>query len=389
MEHPTSEAAVPALARPGWWRRHALALVVGISMPLIFLVMTWLVQGMTPGGPCPTCDVPAAPAPLPSGLEAPARAAADVGRWVAHTRALAPDLAGLPVVFEWQRPADDGLGPPRRTALAMAADDMRARYAVAVPLVLMVLVSVPVWITAFLVLRHAPRIWQVGAIGLSAVGAVVSWQFEDSHPVRVFVAEHLLGRAALASQADGAGYTMITPEVWVLTFGAVDIATVMAVSASTAVFVVFAWLALADPGGPGAQQRIQRRARTFKLMLGLGALVLVLAVAAAHELLNWSAVLLAPDTRAAVQSLASSAGLYWGALYSLVLVGMAVPAAVSIQLDLHRLAAVPDAPTVAALGEEVGFQFDLRHSVTTLMTLAGPVLTGPALELIKVLSSSG
>lgn len=371
---PNLRASLHASLRP-WLARHALALAVAVSLPLILLTMDLLVKGLTPGGPRAICNVPTHPSDIH-----------DVAAVVAYAGKLAGGFVEQPLLFEWHLP--DDADPPRRTTLELAAADMKARYAFALPLALLFLVSVPVGITAFMTLRRSSLAWAAGGLGLAVIGAYESYRYEDSHPARLFVAEYLLGRVALGADNEGA-YPLLTPETWVLAFGAVDYATVLAVSASALIFVVFARLAVADPGGAGGKDRIKRRARVFKLMLTLGSLLLILAVATAHELMDWSSALLAPDSRAAVAQIASSAGLYWGALYSLILAGMAIPAAIAIRLDLHRLAEEPDAPPIAKLGEETGFELDLRQGFATMITLAGPVLTGPAIELLKLTAESG
>ncbi|MFK7941426.1 MAG: hypothetical protein AB8B85_00690 [Paracoccaceae bacterium] len=375
----TKTIAAPA---PGWWRRFGLALAIALALPLVALGMKLFAEGLTPESVCALCTPPG----TTKGLDRPPKTAAHIQDWVDYTAALVPNMSSQELTFEWDRPEDERAKGLKRSMLQLAAEDMQARYAFAIPAILLILVSVPVGIAGLLLLHRAAFRWQSSALGLAGLAAIIGFFYQDSHPVRLFVAEHLLGRAALASQEADSAYPLLTPETWELAFLGVDLATVLAMSGTAIIIALFTWLAVADPGGEGAKARIISRARSFKLALGLGSLVLILAVATAHELLNWSAVLLAPDPRAAVESLASSAGLFWGVQYSLVLVVVAIPAAISIQLDLRRLAVGEDADALARVTRDAGFDFDIRQSLMTLLTLAGPLLTGPALDMLKAVA---
>jgi hypothetical protein len=172
----------------------------------------------------------------------------------------------------------------------------------------------------------------------------------------------------------------------------------------------------ADLAADEGRRDVIRRARTFKIVLVLGSLVLILAVASTHGLFGWAAVLMEKKAGEAVHGLGASAALYWGVIHSLTLIGVSVPAALAIHLDIRRVtgesspllvlggydqiagsdpapagaSAGPDdtsgdvAPqeTADQLAEAAGFKFNLRQTLSTLMILAGPALTGPALEIL-------
>lgn len=59
-----------------------------------------------------------------------------------------------------------------------------------------------------------------------------------------------------------------------------------------------------------------------------------------------------------------------------------VPTVASIRLDAAALPKGAEGEGLREVLEDAGLAFDLRRSLVTLMTIAGPVLTGPALDLL-------
>ena len=377
----TTEPASPedddAIIPRNWWQRYQLLSVVTVLVaPVIFLVFLAIVGGLTPDARCGLCGDDAKLAALPGDLKGDERSYANVDRWVNFVSEQLPQLHRQKLVFEWERP--DDADPPRRSTLQVAADELSARYAYAIPVTVLILISVPIAIAVLiLVWGKGPRWRDFGVIGAVIVVIAIS-QFQDLHPVRLLTAEFLLGKAALQP------YPFLTPQTWELTFVVVEISVACVYAAVWLLVVLMAWTAWSGANRTKATLRagIALRARMFKLALTLGSLVMIFGVAATHGLFQWPVALMAPESKDVVSSLASSAALYWGVFYSLMLIGVTAPAAVAIYLDIRRLGAATE-ETPADIAQSAGFTFDWSQSLGTLATVAGPVLTAPVLELLK------
>lgn len=365
-------------------RDNGLTATVFLAVPLLFLVISTVMGGLAPDATCPSCvghgKVPA----IESDLTGDARIAQRVARWIEHVEAIAPNLTSEQIRFAWEPkvPPDDGAAPP--TSLRIATDDLSARYAFAIPVVILILAGLPIALTAALLLARASRVWKITAMAVAVLAIIGGIAHQDSHPVRLFAAEYLLAKAALDES-----YGYLTEHTWLLAFWTVDTASVIGLLAAGQLLVVLAWLARRRLDGHAdtdiAKQTLVRRARAFKIALVLGSVVLVLSVATAHGLLHWSSALLAPESAGAVQDLAAAAGLYWGVMYSLALLALSLPAAIAIHLDMKQFAS--DTGTARQeLTDAAGFAFDLRQSLAALSTIAAPALTGPVLELVKAVS---
>ena len=372
----------PASPLPTWLGRYGLAASIFLVVPVLFLVVGTVMAGLAPDAACPLCAVRGELAPLDPTLTGAAASEARVARWVSYIETLAPSLTEETLRFAWQEPDPPDPWAKVRSGLALAADDLGARYAFAVPACILILIGVPFWLITLRQLVRCGPFWLRLGLGVSLAAIVLGIVFQDTNTVRLFTAEYLLAKAALAPD-----YGFLTPETWLLAFWTVDVATVISMAAASAVIVLFAALAVRDlPGDAQAgQEALTRRAEMFKTALILGSIVLVLAVASAHGLMHWSAVLLEPKAGETVSKLASAAGLYWGLLYSVALLGISAPAALAIHLNLRQLAERTGAPT-AEIAAQTRFAFDLRQISTTALTLAGPVLTGPVLDLLQAVA---
>jgi hypothetical protein len=261
--------------------------------------------------------------------------------------------------------------------VAVLAEDVRARYAFAIPAALLILLSVPVVCVGVVALADRALVfWPLIAVGGGIAAALGGLHFQHSHPIRILNAEHLLWLAA-----HDPAYAYLTEKTWRFAFAVVDVTIVAAMVSAAVLITLFAALSTRPVPARLTRESLRHRARWFKVALGLGSMTLVLAVAATHGLLHWSTALMAPGSREPLGSLASSAALYWGVINSTTLVMVAVPAMLSIRLDAGRL--TEDGEPPAAILEKIGLNLDLRRLAVTVMTVAGPVLTGPALDLLE------
>ena len=398
-----------AVEQPDWLTRNWLSLLSILAMPFIFCVFYFAMGGLTPD---PVRDIfhiasgPKMSAPK-STDEGDARA--QVEAWVKHVEEPLVLLRSLErkwaweawadyeaELAEWKKARDDNPSlvgplapqkpkPPRNDAEVIAAD-LAARYAYGVPTGLLILVALPVTIVVLFSLPGAPdRRWQIYAV-LGVVVAIASGLlFQYSHPVRIYTAEYLLGKAALEP------YRALTPETWLTTFNVVTAANIAGMAATAMLIIKFAWLASWQPrqGTALSKAEVASLSAQFKRALMLGSAVLILAVASTHGLFGWAPTLMSESTAKPIIELGSSASLYWGVIHSLTLFAVAAPAAIRLDHEIKLLAAATEDADRAQLAQDAGFSFDFRQVVTTALTLAGPILTAPFLDLIKAASQFG
>jgi hypothetical protein len=348
-----------------WLARSVFALAVVLALPVIFFTFATVVNGLTPDGR-PVIALPGdACSPLATEQE--------------RVACRLPTLSTLPLVPEWRWTPDPGDERTPRAPAEVLADDMKARYAFAVPATLLILLSVPIAAVALVGLALRPWAgWPVVGATAGIVAGIAGLYFQDSHPVRLFAAEHLLWLAA----TDGA-YPFFTPETWRFAFAAVDVTTTLAVAASAVILVLFAALAVRARAEALTADHLKARARWFRAALGLGSVVLILAVASTYGLFQWSSALMAPGSREPLESLASSSSLYWGVIHSMTLVMATVPTIASIRMDAAALRRTPGGEALDEEFEKAGLTLDLRRIAVTIATIAGPALTGPALDLLN------
>lgn len=352
-----------------WLRRHVFALAIVLALPVIFFTFAFVVHGLTPdsrpalalpwGGPC-----------------------LDRAHRAEQLECLLPRLSQLSLTFEWHRPPPGEGEPAVRPLVLILADDLKARYGFAIPAALLLFVSLPILGVGLTGLAQQPwRGWLAVAVVLTPLAILAGLYYQDGHSVRLLAAELMLWRVAVDPH-----YPYFTPEDWAFAFYTVDLVMAAGMACATVLLALFAALAVRSSPGRLSPSTLRQRVKWFKTALGLGSVVLILAVATTHGLFHWSSALLAPGAREPLQSLASSSALYWGVIHSLTLVMAAVPTVASIRLDAEAMpAGKGDADAVL---KEAGMAFDLRHALVTLMTAAGPLMTGPALDLLDKLGAA-
>lgn len=341
-------------------RRYALSAVVLLALPLIFLIVQSTVERLLPDGlasvATPACKPPLDPA-----------SAAGIACRLPTLSALAPD-------FAWAAP--DAELP------AIVADDVQARHVFVIPLALLVVLALPVTAVAALGLTRLGGGRWLAVAGAVAVGAGgFGYVFTDTHPLRLFLVEFLLRRAA-----EDATYPYLSVATWTAMKTALDWTTVFTMAATAFLFMLAARLAILADAAELTTSALVRRGQWLRAVVISGSIFLALTVAAAYGLLHWSSALVAEAARPAIESLASSAMVYWGMMWSLGMSLLAAPTIAALRIDLARFA---DAETVdgAAIYKATGLNLDLTRAASLALAVAAPALTGPALDILKQLGS--
>lgn len=368
----------------GWIRAYAFTGAVLIALPFLYLVLTTVISNISPDGmvePTTACQ----------GETTDAKAK------LKELECRLPTFQSLPMSFAWTKVDAAGKSPSTsaeksaksgRTLPQIIADDVKARYGFAIPVSLLILFSVPtLGITMCGLWRTGGRLWVAAGLMAASAAGVTSLFYQDTHPIRLYVANLLLRRAA-----EDSNYPFLTVGTWDWMTDILTLSTAATLAACAGLLILFARLAVRTAPAELNRSRLIERARWFRATVLIGSLILALGVAAAYGLMHWAPALTPADQREPLSALASSAGLYWGMMYSLALLLFAMPAVAALHLDIARFEAVLDAdPEEKAnrkpLIEEAGLNLNIKHSISTVLTLAAPALTGPALDLLNKLSS--
>jgi hypothetical protein len=119
----------------------------------------------------------------------------------------------------------------------------------------------------------------------------------------------------------------------------------------------------------------------------LGGLVLVFSVATAHAFYHLAPELMVPKDAESYAALAQAGSTYWGAVYTTVMIVIAVPAEASIQHDIKRATeiALPngDYKTRQEWRTQHGLSSNLRDMLGPVVAALTPILTAPALNVLK------
>lgn len=362
----------------GWIRAYAFTGAILIALPFLYLVLTTAISNISPDGmvnPTAACQ-------------------SDTTDAKAKLKALEcrlPTLQSLPMSFAWTKAETTGAeksAKSGRTLPQIVADDVKARYGFAIPVSLLILFSVPtLGIIICGLWRTGGRFWVAAGLMAAAAAGVTSLFYQDTHPIRLYVANLLLRRAA-----EDSSYPFLTVGTWDWMTDILTLSTAATLAACAGLLILFARLAVRTAPAELNRSRLIERARWFRATVLIGSLILALGVAAAYGLMHWAPALVPADQREPLSALASSAGLYWGMMYSLALLLFAMPAVAALHLDIARFETALDADLEEKanrkpLIEEAGLNLNIKHSISTVLTLAAPALTGPALDLLNKLSN--
>ena len=285
----------------------------------------------------------------------------------------------------------DGEAPASRVSVVGA--DINARYKHAVPSVLMALSFLAALFVAFgLVLPRFGRIaLACGAAALPA-GAFIGLNEQYNNAIRLSVADCPpagamdfcpLNQAAMRGLADSS-FTMETLDHirFLTTFNSM-------VSVAAIFLLAFCFFFLARSARPQELDPVHLRIRRQNLeaVLMIAGLVLVFSVATTHGFYHMASSLMLPSSREPLKQLASAGSTYWGAVYTTVLIVIAVPATISIARDsqLGAKAALPDGSfdERRKWREQHGLGIGLKDMLAAAAAGFAPVLTAPSLDLLQ------
>ena len=282
--------------------------------------------------------------------------------------------------------------PPPSQAAVLAADQ-NARYAMAIPTVLMSLSFAATLILAFsIVLPTFGR----AAIGLGVIampiGGVIGYFEQYSNPIRAAVAncDPASGATfcpldqAMARAGDLGTFTESSlAQIKLLT----DWNSVISAAAIFLLGICFLFIARRASNAELIPSLLRARRRALNTTMILGGLVLVFSVATAHAFHHIAPALMAKADATPFAGLALAGSSYWGAAYTTVLIVVASPAMVSITADVQRASVMhgPDADYAARQEwrQRHGLSVDLKDTAGPLIASLTPVLTAPALNMLK------
>ncbi len=297
------------------------------------------------------------------------------------------DSLGSPnAVFFWETDA------PASLTEALAAD-LNARYAFAIPSVLMALVFVAVLIVAFG--QVLPQFgWPAMALGVAALplGAAIGYVEQYANPLRAAVADCLPASLDDSCPLDQA--VARNPGGWSFDAGVLDqirflvsVNSAVSVAGIALIGICAIFIARTVPTSALDPDYLKRRRAGLDTMLVVVGLLLVFSVATTHGFYNFSSALMWPETAGSFRLLASAGTTYWGAAYTTVLIVLAAPAIASVARDARRAAraALPDASFAQrqAWCHDQGIEIALRERLRLATAALAPVLTAPVLDLLR------
>ena len=289
-------------------------------------------------------------------------------------------------VFLWE-----GESPAPQSAILAA--DLNARYAFAVPSVLMTLSFIAAVIMAFgLVLpQFGPAAIALGLLSLP-LGAGIGFFEQYANPIRAIVADCMPGLTVASCPLDQAA--LRAPPG--LVFGADTLAQVrflanlnsmVSVAAIALIAACGIFIARTVPEWQLDTGYLARRRMGLDAMLTVVGPILVFSVATTHGFYHFSSALMQTSPADSYRLLASAGTTYWGAVYTTVLVVIAVPAAVSVVRDGKRAAAaaLPDGNLTERLEwrKREGVELSIDDRVRLAVASFAPVLTTPFLDLLR------
>ncbi len=295
-------------------------------------------------------------------------------------------MRGASYLFMWET------DPPPSQAAILAAD-LNARYAMAVPSVLMSLSFLATLILAFaVILNNFGRVaMAMGALAVP-VGAVVGFLEQFNNPIRAAVTNCKPGTGqnfcpldqAVQRAGDLGSFTMKSlTQIKILTHWN----SVISVAAIFLLAICFLFIARRATQAELAPEMLRRRRHALNGAMALGGLVLVFSVATAHAFHHIAPALMAPQDAAPFAGLALAGSTYWGAVYTTVLIVIAVPAMVSITTDIQRASERHIADGTYAdrveWRKQQGLSIDMRDTLGPLLASLTPILTAPTLNVLK------
>ncbi|MEM9138549.1 MAG: hypothetical protein AAGB15_01840 [Pseudomonadota bacterium] len=295
-------------------------------------------------------------------------------------------LRSVSYTFLWELP-----DPP--PAAEIIAADTNARYAIAIPTVLLALTFAAVLISSFAVVL--PRLGRAAVpLGVAAVpaGATVGYLEQYNNPVRAGVTNCRPGTGEtfcpLNQAVERAGEpAFFTEDSLSLILRLVDLNSAISVSAIFLLGITFLFIARIRPEAYLTPDRLRARRTALTSAITLAGLTLLFSVATTHGFYHHAASLMPEEDAKALAALGSTGSIYWGAVYSTVFTVIAVPAVFGMFRDVDRAARhhLPDATHAERQKwcTEHGLSLDVRDTLTPLLASLSPVLATPALDFFR------
>lgn len=285
----------------------------------------------------------------------------------------------------------EGEAPASRITVVSA--DLNARYKHAIPSVLMAFSFLAALVVAFgfILPRFGRGALACGAAALPA-GAFIGFTEQYNNAIRMAVADCPPGGTmdfcpldqAVIRGLPGSSFTMETlSQIRFLT----DFNSIISVAAIFLLGFCFFFLARsAGPQGLDPAHLLIRR-RSLEAALVIAGLVLVFSVATTHGFYHLASSFMQPTFGVPLGQLASAGSTYWGAVYTTVLIVVALPATISIARDsqLGSEAALPDGSFKERREwrEQHGLGIGLKDMLAGVAASFAPILTAPSLDLIQ------
>jgi hypothetical protein len=163
--------------------------------------------------------------------------------------------------------------------------------------------------------------------------------------------------------------------------------SIISVAAILLLATCFSFLARSSDPQRLDPARLRMRRLNLESCLFIAGLILVFSVATTHGFYNLASSLMHPTSAEPLGQLASAGAQYWGAVYTTVLIVIALPATISIVRDsqLASEAAVPNSTfrERRAWREQHGLDIGMKDMLAAAAAGFAPVLTAPSLDLLQ------
>ncbi len=268
-------------------------------------------------------------------------------------------------------------------SLAVLGADLKARYAFGLATSAF---SVCALVALFLAIWRLAERWGRPLATAALAGCLlagVAFASLAIHPLRALVSESALqqvGNLNAQHLNDIAGQIV----------GLVTLSEAVGVAAIVVLVLRFADIAFEPTPKNITEDSLRRRVVAFRNTLIISGLLLALSVASAHAFYHYPVSLLTPEAANEFKTLASTAAGFFGAMYSGILLVTAMPSYLAVSSDAAVLADTKTDRSHASREEWMeteGLKLAPRQAFTSLLAMAAPLLTGPALDLVNALAT--
>jgi hypothetical protein len=118
--------------------------------------------------------------------------------------------------------------------------------------------------------------------------------------------------------------------------------------------------------------------------LALAAILFVLSIIGMKVSVDWPLDLLERSQAEALKPIANGLVLYAGANNTLIMIVMFAPALIAYLLDVRRYQALRSGAADQTAKVDDGLSFTTASAVVGAITMIAPLLTGPLMDLVKI-----